>query len=149
MQGGFYLNNLSKLLKTYRAESNMSLRDFSAYLGISHAYLSKLEKGFDSNTGKEIAPTIDTLLKISDGLNIPHAKFLEMCGYIDKPNKVFKEADLSNKIDIESYIDKTLEFLYKNNFTFEDKLLSKEDIENIISSLRVAAEISYMKFRKK
>ena len=74
-------SNLSDILKQFRQESGLSLREFSEILGISHAYLNKLEKGEDVRTGKPITPTIETLVKISEGLNIPTKKFMNMCGY--------------------------------------------------------------------
>ncbi len=78
-----YNNKLGKMLLELRTEKGMSLRDFSEYLSISHAYLSKLEKGVDPRTGRPIMPTIDTLKKISDGLKIPMESFLSDCGYME------------------------------------------------------------------
>lgn len=75
--------NLGHLLKEMRLERGISLREFSSDLGISHAYLSKLEKGVDPRTGKTVIPTIETLTKIAEGLSIPAKEFLELCGYFD------------------------------------------------------------------
>jgi len=57
------------------------LREFSEALGISHAYLNKLERGTDPRTGKPITPTVETLTKIAEGLNMSLKKFMTMCGY--------------------------------------------------------------------
>ena len=76
--------DLSALLKRKRSESKMSLREFSEYLGISHAYLDKLEKGVDPRSGKAVTPTIDTLAKIADALHLSAKDFLALCGYADK-----------------------------------------------------------------
>ncbi|MCL2698852.1 MAG: helix-turn-helix domain-containing protein [Defluviitaleaceae bacterium] len=76
---------LGRLLRERRTERGMSLRDFSEYLSISHAYLDKLEKGYDSRTGRPIAPTIEALSKISEGLELPLGAFLNECGYTESP----------------------------------------------------------------
>jgi len=91
-------NNLSGILKQFRKERKLSLRQFSEQLNISHAYLNKLEKGEDSRTGKPITPTIETLVKIAEGLEIPTRKFLNMCGYFSlnlSANEKFDEGDLN------------------------------------------------------
>ena len=76
-------SNLPDILKQIRFERGLSLRELSVQIGISHAYLNKLERGEDLRTGKPITPTIETLVKISEGLNIPVKKFLNMCGYFE------------------------------------------------------------------
>ena len=53
------VNNLGQYLQNERNKRNMSLREFSKYLGISHSYLNKLENGVDSRTGKPVSPTIE------------------------------------------------------------------------------------------
>jgi len=74
--------NLGQALRERRTERGMSLREFSEYLSISHAYLNKLEKGFDPHTGRPVAPTIEVLTKISNGLELPLDELLSECGYI-------------------------------------------------------------------
>ncbi|MCL2674041.1 MAG: helix-turn-helix domain-containing protein [Defluviitaleaceae bacterium] len=74
-------NNLSDALKQLRIERGASLREFGDDLGISHAYLNKLERGTDPRTGKPITPTVETLTKIAEGLNMSLKKFMTMCGY--------------------------------------------------------------------
>lgn len=75
-------NKLGNLLRELRTEKGMSLREFSEYLSISHAYLNKLEKGFDPRSKRPITPTIETLQKIAGGLNLPMENFLSTCGYL-------------------------------------------------------------------
>jgi len=100
-------SNLSYILKQLRTERGASLRDFSGLLGISHAYLNKLEKGEDIRTGKPITPTIDTLVKIAEGLNIPINKFMDMCGYFDndyKANEPLQREHIKIDVDISDMI---------------------------------------------
>lgn len=61
---------LGELIKEYREKNNLSLRDFAKKCGLSHTYISALEKNIDPRTGKPIAPTLDTVKYISKGMNI-------------------------------------------------------------------------------
>ena len=61
---------LGDLIKQYRENNKLSLRDFAQRCGLSHTYISALEKNIDSRTGKPIAPTLDTVKYISKGMNL-------------------------------------------------------------------------------
>ena len=50
---------LGKFIKQYREDNNLSLREFSKSCELSHSYISKLEKGVDSKTGKPVIPTVE------------------------------------------------------------------------------------------
>ncbi len=61
------MHMLSKILKDKRKELKLSLRKAAQLIGISHSYLSNLEKGIDPNTKTPINPTPpETLQLISD-----------------------------------------------------------------------------------
>lgn len=70
-------------LKELRTERNLTLGHLSKISGISKAMLSDIEKG-SSN------PTINTLWKIANGLNVPYTKL--MAG-IEKETTVIRKAD--------------------------------------------------------
>lgn len=57
-------------LRELRTERNLTLGQLSKISGISKAMLSDIEKG-NSN------PTINTLWKIANGLNVPYTKLME------------------------------------------------------------------------
>ena len=76
------MKKLAQLLKEKRTAMNLSLRSAAELIGISHTYLDKLEKGFDSRTGVSNKPTPDTLKLISDTYNINYIDLLKYCGYI-------------------------------------------------------------------
>ena len=61
---------LGDLIKQYRNNKGMSLRDFAKQCGLSHTYISALEKNIDPRTGKPIAPTLDTVKYLSKGMNM-------------------------------------------------------------------------------
>lgn len=60
---------LGDLIKQYRTINKMSLRDFASKCGLSHTYISALEKNIDPRTGKPIAPTLDTVKYVAKGMN--------------------------------------------------------------------------------
>lgn len=68
-------------LKELRTERNLTLGQLSNVSGISKAMLSDMEKG-NSN------PTINTIWKIANGLNVPYTRLME--GIEDKATLVRK-----------------------------------------------------------
>ena len=76
------MSKFAQILKEKRADMNLSLRSAAELIGISHTYLDKLEKGFDSRTGVCNKPTPDTLKLISDTYDISYIDLLKYCGYI-------------------------------------------------------------------
>lgn len=70
-------------LKELRNERNLTLGQLSKISGISKAMLSDIEKG-DSN------PTINTIWKIANGLNVPYTRLMEG---IDKEATVVRKSD--------------------------------------------------------
>ena len=69
---------LGDLIKEYRTIHKLSLRDFAQRCGLSHTYISALEKNIDSRTGKPIAPTLDTVKYISKGMNLSIEEILKI-----------------------------------------------------------------------
>lgn len=71
-------------LKALRQERNLSLGQLSEASGISKAMLSDLEKGSGN-------PTINTIWKIANGLNVPYTKLMEG---IEKETTLVRKSDL-------------------------------------------------------
>ncbi|WP_077623801.1 helix-turn-helix domain-containing protein [Sediminibacillus massiliensis] len=76
------MNDLYKLLKELRGKE--SLREASKRAGISHNYLSQLEKGIDPRTKKPIKPSPDTLKRLADAYNYSYNKLLSLAGYTEE-----------------------------------------------------------------
>lgn len=55
-----------------RIARGWSLRDASARIGISHTYLSSIEKEYDPRSGNPVTPSPDSLLKICNAYGIPY-----------------------------------------------------------------------------
>lgn len=69
---------LGKLIKLYRENNHLSLREFAKRCGLSHTYISALEKDIDTRTGKPIAPTLDTVKYVANGMNMSIEKILKI-----------------------------------------------------------------------
>lgn len=129
---------LSVTLRNLRLEKGLSLREFSGLLGISHAYLNKLEKGIDPRTGKDVTPTIDNVIMFADGLHIPRKEFLEMCGYLDTQ---LNDSE-SNSIALEDFKAYSVNLLSNaDSVTLKGEIISKEDIRLIINSIKLSIEL--------
>ncbi|WGU95123.1 helix-turn-helix transcriptional regulator [Paenibacillus dendritiformis] len=73
--------NIGKILKELRGKR--SLREIERESGVSHTYLSSLEKGRDPRTGKERKPTPDTLKKLAHVYSVPYEWLMSAAGYMD------------------------------------------------------------------
>jgi len=77
-RGSMLLEEISKRLKEVREARNLGVREAADMIVISHTYLDTLEKGRDPRTGKPVNPTLDTLVKISEGYDIPLQELLQL-----------------------------------------------------------------------
>jgi transcriptional regulator with XRE-family HTH domain len=80
------MKNFGEIIKVKRKEKKLSLRDFASICGLSHTYIDCLEKGFDPRTGKPVSPTIDTLNKIANALDMSLVELLSLAGLIEECN---------------------------------------------------------------
>lgn len=71
--------NLSSYLKKYRSEHKITMQGLADKCGLSKGYISMLENDFvPSNTKKKITPSVDSLKKLSKGLNISFDDLISM-----------------------------------------------------------------------
>ena len=61
---------LSEIVKTYRSEHGLSMERLAANSGLTKGYISMIETGKNPATNKPIMPTIETLSKLANGMNI-------------------------------------------------------------------------------
>ena len=61
---------LGDIIKQYRSDHSLSMDAFSERSGISKAYISLLEKNKHPKTGKEIAPSIQSIKQAAQGMNM-------------------------------------------------------------------------------
>lgn len=96
-------NVIAVNLKNLRYERNLTLGQLSKISGISKAMLSDIEKG-ESN------PTINTIWKIANGLNVPYTRLLEEP---EKESMLIKKTDISVQSDVDAHY--RIYCYFKNN----------------------------------
>lgn len=63
-------NKLGPFIQEWRKERSMGLRDLAKLTGISHAYLHVLEAGVDPRTRRPVSPTLQSLQRLSTGMDV-------------------------------------------------------------------------------
>ncbi|MGB9803494.1 helix-turn-helix domain-containing protein [Desulfofundulus sp.] len=136
---------LSKLLRKLRGDE--PLRDIAKKSGISHTYLSMLEKGVDPRSGKEIKPSVEVLQKLAKTYNYPYEKLLEAAGYIESSSTPQPLPLAQRRIELEEAFQEILQ----NGEAMFDGLPLKEMDEEIIKDLEImlAHIIDYLRTKKK
>lgn len=61
---------LSQVVSTYRQEHGISMDKFAKMCGVSKSYISMVENEVNPQSGKPIIPTIATLKKLANGMNM-------------------------------------------------------------------------------
>ena len=75
------LTNFGKMSRKLRIDNNELLLDMANYLGVSPAFLSKVENG-------KAKPPVDWKEKIASHYNITDARYSELCDSIDEARRV-------------------------------------------------------------
>ena len=94
---------LGEIIKNYRTENDISMREFAKMADMSNAYVSMLEKGVDGR-GKKIVPSIETINKVARACNMTfEALFNQLDG--DFPVRVNSQSNLTDNeaLFIEAY----------------------------------------------
>lgn len=76
-------------LRNLRKDRNLTLGQLSKISGISKAMLSEIEKGTSN-------PTINTLWKLANGLNVPYTRLMKE---IEEASVIIKKSDISVQAD--------------------------------------------------
>lgn len=87
---------LGDIIKAYRTEHKLSMDAFSDRSGISKAYISLLEKNKHPKTGKEIAPSIQSIKQAAHGMGMT---FDELFALIDCNVSVIEESIITTDTD--------------------------------------------------
>ncbi|MGZ7119963.1 MAG: helix-turn-helix domain-containing protein, partial [Methanobacterium sp.] len=103
-------------IKTLRTEKKLSMRELGEKIGVSHAHISKLEKGING-------PSVDLLEKIAQCFDIDISYFFSK---VEEGDEVMYERDLS------------LESLkHKYNLEIDGKPATNEEIEEMIKHIKL------------
>ncbi|NMM52035.1 helix-turn-helix domain-containing protein [Paenibacillus aquistagni] len=109
-------NELGETLQSLRGR--MTLREAAEMIGISHTYLSNLEKG------DKTKPSIETLKKIAEAYNYPYATLLIEAGYFDEM-----------KSDIHQEYNKNIKEMIENLLEFVKVRPKNKDVESRLKQL--------------
>ena len=71
---------LGEIIREYRLINKMSMGDFAKVSGLSKPYVSMLEANKNSNGGKPIIPSVETLRKVSTTVGISLDELLRKLG---------------------------------------------------------------------
>lgn len=71
---------LGEIIREYRQHNKISMGDFAKSSGLSKPYISMLEADKNSNGGKPIKPSVETLLKVSYAVGMPLGELLRKLG---------------------------------------------------------------------
>lgn len=61
---------LGDIIKQYRNENSATMEQVAKQCGITKGYVAMLERNINSKTGRPVKPTIETILKVCDGLRL-------------------------------------------------------------------------------
>lgn len=86
---------LGDIIKSYRSEHGLSMDAFSEKSGISKAYISLLEKNRHPKTGKEIAPSIQSIKQAAQGMGMT---FDDLFALLDGKVNITDEPIFENSI---------------------------------------------------
>ena len=117
---------IGEYVKHYRKSQGLSMQAFGEKCNLSRAYISILEKGINTTTGKPLAPTIETLNKIAEvtgvtidtllpmldsnqlvTVNAPSPS-LALTAQEEKHIKKYRQLDADGKRDVDDFTDMKL-----------------------------------------
>ncbi|SKC41190.1 helix-turn-helix domain-containing protein [Maledivibacter halophilus] len=135
------LIKLGNIIKERRLELKFSLRKAAKLIGISHNYLSIIEKAHDPRSNSPIKPTFETLKLISEAYGINMNELLQLAGYYEyiKSAKEIYTAEELAKLVPEEY-KQAFKKLNMKQIKFVKKMVD-EDIDpealyNVIEKLK-------------
>ena len=125
---------LGDLIKQYRTINKLSLREFASRCGLSHTYISALEKNIDSRTGKPIAPTLDTVKYVAKGMNTSIEEILKI---LDEEQEFVVNQDLPSTHKNNSSSNFAVVFVYSTI----PAGIPMECIEDILDTEEISADM--------
>ncbi|MDR6555490.1 helix-turn-helix transcriptional regulator [Paenibacillus qinlingensis] len=141
------MSELGNLLRRLRGDK--SLREVAARAGLSHNYLSIVEKGIDPRSGSPVNPTPETLSALSKAYNYSYDELMILAGYI-QPKFAEGSYERSTHISQAETFDVTTIFELVDTYTDEeimDKFIHSSG-DKKISPDKVRALLSYTRFLK-
>lgn len=130
---------LGEIVRNYREENRLSMRDFAKKSGLSSGYISMLEKDRNPRNGKPIAPSIETYDCVATAMGISLDELLRR----ESGQKIsMKPDDVDGKpgqIDIKDLINNAT-FLFDGS-DYNLNQADKEMLTNIMKAVLQGKEI--------
>lgn len=134
------MQSLGDIIKKYRLDNDLSLREFSKKCGLSHTYIDKLEKGVDPRSQKPVEPTLDALEKISTAINLSLDELLTMLGKINSDNKVILN---DQEKDVEQLLEETMsQILDQKGLMLNGQIVDNNDLVLLRNAIRNGIELA-------
>lgn len=130
-------NEFGNFIKELRGKK--SIRETAKNIGISHTYLSTLEKGIDPRSKNPIKPTIDAIDKIATYYKIDRMILLDKAGYKSfvKMNDLLRSNLRKNLIKHSDKLKKeNASFVYNELLRLADNDLKEHEIDFLNSSFK-------------
>lgn len=110
---------IGQKINKLRVDKKLSMRELGEKIGVSHAHISKLEKGING-------PSVDLLEKIAQYFNIDISYFFSKEEFTEAEQDIIQEQDLSLESLKEKY-----------NLEIDGKPASEEEIEEMIKHIKL------------
>ncbi|SME22498.1 helix-turn-helix protein [Bacillus cereus] len=146
------MKTLGTIIKEYRLNNKLSLREFANQCQLSHSYIDKLEKGIDPRNGKTVEPTLAVIEQISKAIKRDKTDLLEEIGYLTKQEKNISTLSAKEERDIARDLEKTLEELDNSQeaLMFDGEPIDEHTKEmiriSLENSMRMAKQLAKQKF---
>lgn len=110
-------------IKRFRREQKLNQEELALRSGLNHSYISIIERG-------DKCPTIETLYKVANGLNIPLYKLVDLYDEIDKKQQSTTDSFYEDK-KITKFIEEV-----------EDSLYTVYEADKVMDAIRLILEIA-------
>lgn len=70
--------DVGTVIKNYRKENKLTIKEFAARCDLTFGYISMLERNVNSKTGKPVTISIDSCVAIAKAMNISLMKLMSM-----------------------------------------------------------------------
>lgn len=141
------MDNLKEKIKHYREKKNISKSELSRKIGVSPAYITKLENGDKTN------PSLEILAKLSTTLDIPLDELLLEAGKKQTTfiGSIFNNNENKSPFKPISYFldraDNPKRYLLKESFSIDTDLLTDSQIDEIINAIKFTIKLKLEEFQ--
>lgn len=139
------MKTLGMIIREYRQEHNLSLREFATRCQLSHSYIDKLEKGIDLRNGKPVEPTLTVIEQIAKAINKEKTNLLEEIGYLNDHDQS-KKAEVVDR-DFEKHLT-ILNSAFGSKTSKTLRLINKKSLDNFGSLLKIKKKTVSLRINK-